>query len=68
MPLKMREIRFMPSTLETVDYAIYNWLNDELDLHATTQDGFEKVPVIWASAERAFQVKRRNDLRDQDGT
>ena len=64
----MREIPFQPSTLETVDYAIYNWLNDELDLHTTTQDGFEKVPVIWASAERAFQVKRDDDLRDRDGT
>ena len=58
----------MPSTLETVDYAIYNWLNDEVDLHTTTQDGLEKVPVIWASAERAYQVKRDNKLRDQDGT
>ena len=68
MPPKLQEIPFMPSTLETVDYAIYNWLNDELDLHTTTQDGFEKVPVIWSSAERAFQVKRDDDQRDQDGT
>mgnify|MGYP003116691514 CR=1 FL=1 len=68
MPPRTREIPFMPSTLETIDYAIYNWLNDTLNLHTTTQDGFEKVPVIWASAERAFQVKRDNDLRDQDGT
>ena len=67
MAPSMREIPFQPSTLETVDYAIYNWLNDELDLHTTTQDGFEKVPVIWASAERAFQVKRDDDLRDRDG-
>ena len=58
----------MPSTLETVDYAIYNWLNEILDLHTTTQDGFEKVPIIWAGAERAFQVKRDSDFRDRDGT
>ena len=68
MPARTREIPFMPSTLETVDYAIYNWLNDELDLHTTTREGFEKVPVIWASAERSFQVKRDKDIRDQDGT
>ena len=58
----------MPSTLETIDYALYNWLNDELDPHTTTQDGFEKVPVIWSAPERAFQTKRDKDLRDQDGT
>tara|TARA_Y100000310_G_C20576562_1_gene760704 strand:+ start:400 stop:1272 length:873 start_codon:yes stop_codon:yes gene_type:complete len=68
MPAKTQDIPFMPSTLETIDYAIYNWLNDEMDLHTTTRDGFEKTPVIWASAERAFQVKRDNKLRDQDGT
>tara|TARA_R110000824_G_scaffold19798_4_gene75920 strand:- start:256 stop:1128 length:873 start_codon:yes stop_codon:yes gene_type:complete len=68
MPNNLKEIPFMPSTLETIDYAIYNWLNEGLDLHTTTQGGFEKVPVIWSAAERAFQVKRDNDLRDQDGT
>lgn len=68
MPARTQEIPFMPSTLETVDFAIYHWLRDELDLHTTTQGGFEKVPVIWASAERAFQVKRDQELRDLDGT
>ena len=38
-----------------------------MDVHTTTQDGFEKVPVIWSAAERAFQVKRDTDMRDQDG-
>ena len=57
----------MPSTLEPIDYAIYEWLNDSMDLHTSTQDGFENVPVIWAAAERAVQVKRDKDLRDQDG-
>jgi len=68
MPARTKEIPFMPSTLETIDYAIYNWLNEEMDLHTTTRDGFKKVPVIWAAAERAFQIKRDNKLRDQDGT
>ena len=68
MPANTKEITIMPSTLETVDYAVYNWLNDSLDLHTSTQSGFEKVPVIWAGAERAYQVKRDKDARDQDGT
>ena len=68
MPAKnLKEIPFMPSTLETVDYAMYSWLSDELDLYTTTNAGWEKVPVIWASAERAYQVKRDDDLRDIDG-
>ena len=68
MVAKLREIPFMPSTLETIDYAVHNWLNEELDLHTTTNKGWKKVPIIWATAERAIQSKEDNTLRDQDGT
>ena len=63
-----REIPAQPPTLETIDYAIYNWLNEELDLHTTTNEGFKKVPVIWATAERAVQSREDHKLRDRDGT
>lgn len=68
MPANLREIPFMPSTLETIDYAIYNWLNEELDLFTTTNEGWKKVPVIWATAERSIQSREDNKLRDLDGT
>ena len=64
----IREIPAQPPTLETIDYAIYNWLNEELDLHTTTNEGFKKVPVIWATAERAVQSREDHKLRDRDGT
>lgn len=56
------------STIETIDYAIYDWLNKELDLFATTNSGWEKIPTIWVSSERAFQIKNDKDLRDASGT
>ena len=68
MPASLREIPFLPSTLETIDYAMYDWLNEELDLYTTTNGGWEKVPVIWATAERAVQSREDNNLRDRDGT
>ena len=58
----------MPSTLETIDYAMYKWLDEELNLFTTTNGGWEKVPVIWATAERAVQSREDNNLRDRDGT
>jgi len=67
MPAKLKEIPFMPSTLETIDYAIYNWLNEDLDLHTTTNEGWKKVPVLWATAERAIQSREDEKLRDRDG-
>ena len=62
-----REYQLMPSTLETIDKALYNWINEELDVSSTTNVGWKKVPLIWVSAERAFQVKNNKDLRDSSG-
>ena len=53
-----------PCTLETFDTALYNWINDELGISAQTNEGFKKVPVIWAGAERAYQIKHSAELRD----
>lgn len=58
---------FEPSSLETIDTAVYNYVNDTLHLHTTTNKGWEKVPVLWMGAERAFQVKSDRELRDSVG-
>lgn len=61
-----KEIPLQPSTLETIDTAIYNLVNDGFDLHTTTNSGFKKVPVLWISPERAFNSKDK-DIRDSVG-
>jgi hypothetical protein len=65
---KLQEIVFMPSTLETIDYAMYNFVSGKMNLSTTTNEGFNKVPIIWASAERSFQIKNRKELRDREET
>lgn len=55
------------STFETIDMALYTWLNETLDVHATTNEGIKKVPVVWFSRERAFQIKEERDNRDNSG-
>ena len=54
MPAKTKEITFMPSTIETIDTGMYEWLDEVLSLSTTTNDGFKKVPVLWLGTERAF--------------
>jgi len=51
------------STLEDVDSAIFGYINDSLNVFCDTNDGFKKVPVIFAGAERAYQVKNQQELR-----
>jgi hypothetical protein len=57
-----------PSTIETVDFALYEWVDKGMDIHATTNKGFKKVPVTWVSGERSFQIKNRKELRDSEGS
>tara|TARA_R110000824_G_scaffold31733_7_gene103000 strand:+ start:1402 stop:2346 length:945 start_codon:yes stop_codon:yes gene_type:complete len=63
---KLQEIEFAPSTLETIDGAMLRFIDEELNLSVTTNEGFKKVPVLWVSAERAYQIKHNKDLRGQD--
>ena len=67
MPAKTKEITFLPSTIETIDTGIYEWLDGVLSLHTTTNDGFKKVPVLWLGSERAFQIKNDSRIRDKVG-
>lgn len=57
-----------PSKIETVDFALYEWVDKTMDIHATTNRGFGKVPVVWVSGERSFQIKNRKELRDAEGS
>jgi len=61
-----REIILEPSTIETIDFAIYDLINDGFDLKTKTNAGSKKVPVLWISPERAFHVKEK-DIRDDVG-
>ena len=64
-----KEVEFMmaPSTLETVDRAFFQYIDEGIDAYTSTEEVFKKIPVIWQTAERAFQIKSNKDLRDKDG-
>ena len=57
----------MPSTIETIDRALFDYIDDELNIFCTTNKGFKKIPFIWVGAERAYQIKHNKDLRDANG-
>lgn len=53
-----------PSNFETIDFAVFDFVNEKMNVSCNTNKGWKKVPVIWAGAERAYQVKNNPDLRD----
>ena len=63
----LKEIEIQPSTIETIDRALFEYIDEELDIFCSTNKGFKKVPFIWAGAERAFQIKHDRELRDVNG-
>tara|TARA_R110002020_G_scaffold133392_16_gene297694 strand:- start:11370 stop:12314 length:945 start_codon:yes stop_codon:yes gene_type:complete len=65
---KLQEIEFMPSSLETIDRAMIRFVDEDLNLFTNTNEGFKKVPVLWVTAERAYQIKHNKDLRDKEET
>lgn len=60
------EIPLQPSTIETIDMAVYKFIDEGFNLHTTTNSGFKKVPVLWMSPERAVNSKDK-DIRDSVG-
>jgi|TARA_R110000824_G_scaffold375975_4_gene567025 hypothetical protein len=56
------------STHETIDQALMNFIDQELNISCTTNDGFKKVPVIFSIPERAYQIKNDQLLRPNGRT
>jgi len=62
------EIPFQPSTIETIDQAVFDFIDKDFNVFSTTNKGWKKTPVIWVAGERAYQIKRDKGLRDLNGT
>ena len=67
MPHKLQEPNLLPSTIETVDSGFYEYIDEKVNVHVTTNNGSKKVPVLWMSTERAFQIKSDKSIRDSVG-
>ena len=65
--LKLSEIGMLSSTIEDIDASILDWLKEDLELSATTNEGWKAVPIFWQTPERAFQIKSEKSLRDDSG-
>ena len=55
------------SGLEDVDFALYKFIDEALNINTSTNKGFKKVPVIWAGQERAHNIKNDKINRDNSG-
>jgi hypothetical protein len=65
---RVQRIEFEQSSLETIDKAVLNYVDNRLNVSVDTNEGFKKVPVLWVTAERAYQLKHNKDLRDSEET
>ena len=52
-----KKIPFPPSTIQNIDSAMMEYMLETLSIFTSTNKGWSKVPVLWSSADRAFQSK-----------
>lgn len=62
----MEQQIIQPSSLETIDYAFFNFIDKEMNIFCETNSGNRKVPVLWGTAERAV-LSRDENIRDKEG-
>ncbi len=62
----LKEVGMHSSTIEDIDYVITSWIKEDLELSCRTNEGYTKVPVLWQAPERAYQVKNKKELRDDN--
>lgn len=60
------EIEVPTHTIEDIDFALSNWLNDQ-NLFCDTNKGWRKPPIQWVLGERSYQTKKDSNLRDSSG-
>ena len=65
---RLKELSFPSSTIENIDEAMLDYLENQLDLRTTTNRGWKKAPIVWAGSERIFQSKKDDSVRDSDGS
>jgi hypothetical protein len=62
-----KNINLSQNSIETIDGALLDYVNS-LNIFCNTSSGWNKVPIIWSSAERSYQIKNNPSLRDKNGT
>ena len=62
-----KKLPISPSSIETIDVAMYRWVDEKKNVFCTTNKGWKKVPVAWSTAERANQTKDSRERRDPSG-
>ncbi len=63
---KYEKVYFDPSTLETIDRSVYEFVKG-LNLHSSTNKGRKVVPILWGTSERSFLTKNSKESRDLHG-
>ncbi len=67
-PSIVHEEILVPSNIENIDMALYEFLDKGLNVFCSTNKGFKKVPVVWVGAERSYQIKHDQTIRDKNGS
>lgn len=66
-PKALTNIKKTFPIIEDIDISLHEYIEEVFDIHTVNNEGMYKVPVIWAGAERAYQIKNDRSVRDSVG-
>ena len=61
------DFELRPCTIEDVDRAVFNLLNNTMPFTYKHKEGTRRAPVIFATGERFAVLRRKEPLRDKSG-
>lgn len=50
-----QDIFILPSEMETIDFSVFDKINDSFDLHANTNEGFKKCLLSGLQPKELFK-------------
>ena len=63
----LQDVGMHASTIQLIDQSLVSWVKDDLKPSTFTNKGLTSVPVLWVTPERAYQIKNKKELRDENG-
>jgi hypothetical protein len=65
---KVSHVPYRNVTIESIDWAINDWFDKTVDVHAPFPNSDrKKVPVVFASGERWVTAREKKGIRDKNG-
>ena len=63
--MSIQQPTFIPSKIEDIDIALFEYIDQFLNIQVNTFEGLQKVPIVFSTPERSWLSKGSKDSHDE---